>query len=138
MGEIAAEQNGVAIGLAPRDMLGSDIGTGPRAVIHDDGRPTQFAGERFTQSAREKIAGATRREANHKPNGPPGWPGGAGLRAGVVRGGAKRDGGGEEASAVDHGFLRGFPEALCGLAAEKLAGPAGMFNQCFFCRAKPL
>jgi hypothetical protein len=30
------------------------------------------------------------------------------LRAGLVRGGAKRDGGGEEASAADHGFLRSY------------------------------
>jgi hypothetical protein len=50
----------------------------------------------------------------------------------LVRGGAKRDGGGEEASAADHGFLLGFPEALCGRAAERLAGPAGMFNRRHF------
>jgi hypothetical protein len=54
------------------------------------------------------------------------------LRAGVLRCGGQRDGGGEEASAADHGFLLGFPEALCDLATEMLAGQAGMFNQRLF------
>jgi hypothetical protein len=54
------------------------------------------------------------------------------LRACLVRGGAKRDGGSEEASAADHGFLLGFPEALCDLAPQMLAGQAGMFNQRLF------
>jgi hypothetical protein len=54
------------------------------------------------------------------------------LRAGVLRCGGQRDGGGEEASAVDHGFLLGFPEALCDLARQMLAGQAGMFNRRLF------
>jgi hypothetical protein len=132
MREITAEQNGVAIGLAPRDMFGGDIGTRTRAIIHDDGGAAQFARQGITQRTREKIAGTTGWKADHEPNGPPGWPGGAGLRAGVLRCDAKRDGGGEEASAVDHGFLLGFPEALCDLARQMLAGQAGMFNRRLF------
>jgi hypothetical protein len=132
MREITAEQDGVAIWLAPRDMFGGNIGTGTWAVIHEDGRTAQFARQGFAQRARQKVARPTGREADHEPNGPPGWPGGAGLRSGVVRCDAKRDGGGEEASAADHGFLLGFPEALCDLATEMLAGQAGMFNQRLF------
>jgi hypothetical protein len=57
------------------------------------------------------------------------------LRAGVLRCDAKCDGGGEEASAADHGFLLGFPEALCDLAPQMLAGQAGMFNHRLFLAA---
>jgi hypothetical protein len=46
--------------------------------------------------------------------------------------GGQRQGRGEEASAADHGFLLGFPEALCDSATEMLAGQAGMFNQRLF------
>jgi hypothetical protein len=47
MGEITTQQNRVAIRLTPRDMLGSDIGTGTRAIVYDDGGTTQFTRQGF-------------------------------------------------------------------------------------------
>jgi hypothetical protein len=71
-------------------------------VIHEDGRTAQFARQGFTQRARQEIAGATGREANHYANGPPSGPGSAGLRGGLLRCGCQREGRGEEVSAADH------------------------------------
>jgi hypothetical protein len=86
-------------------MFGGDIGTSAGAVIHEDGRTAQFAGEGFAEGTRQKIAGATGREANHEPNGPPGWPGSAGLRGSRPGCGGQREGRGHKASSADHGFL---------------------------------
>jgi hypothetical protein len=86
-------------------MFGGDIGTSTWAVIHEDGRTAQFAGEGFAEGTRQKIARTTGREANHEPNGPPGGPGSAGLRSGLLRCCCQREGRGHKASSADHGFL---------------------------------
>jgi hypothetical protein len=70
-------------------MFGGDIGTGAGAIIHNDGGTAQVARQRITQGAREKIAGTTGRETNHKPDGSTHGPRSTGLRGGLMGCGGK-------------------------------------------------
>jgi len=82
-------------------MFGSDIGTGARAVIHDDGGAAQLARQRIAQRACREVAGAAGRKANHKPDRPTCGPDSAGLRGGVL-GWGEDERRGKEGSAVKH------------------------------------
>jgi hypothetical protein len=102
--EIAAEEQGVAVGLGARDVLGGDVRPRAGAVVHDDGL-AELAPQRLGEHPGEEVAGAAGRESDDEADRARGGPGG-GLRPGGPRGrrgqGERPRGGGGAAAGQHH------------------------------------